>query len=416
MTGRGQVDSETEIRLPRTTEESARERLRAPEPRATYTEVVVVSERGVTEPGLEAVLVASGWVPVPVRPGELRRWLRRSLDAPSLIVLDLDVADARVTAAVRDAEAAFGALVPPVILVTADEDESRLAGAFRSGVKDVLSRPAPTALLRVKLSHWVKPRSRPVELGGMTVDRTLGRGGMSVVYRATTREGASVALKVVDDGAAAQDPELLARFVREAETLATLGGDGAPALHGSGREGRFYYLAMALLEGEPLDARLARAPLDDAEVEALLAKLARALESMHARGIIHRDVKPANVIVAPDGTPRLIDFGLAKPIEEPAPGKKAILGTPAYVSPEVARGAGATPASDAFSLGMTALTAALGRTPVEGTPFRILCDLAQDVVPDARKLLAGRSPALVTKLAGLLEPRPEHRMTLASLA
>ena len=156
----------------------------------------------------------------------------------------------------------------------------------------------------------------------------LGAGGMGEVYRARdTQLNRDVAIKVLPELFAA-DRERLARFTREAQTLAALNHPNIAHIHGL--EGtarrRPRALVMELVEGEDLSALIARGPIPLAEALPIARQIADALEAAHEQGIVHRDLKPANVKVRPDGTVKVLDFGLAKamdPVEAGGPAKPA---------------------------------------------------------------------------------------------
>lgn len=139
----------------------------------------------------------------------------------------------------------------------------------------------------------------------------LGEGGMGAVYRAhDTKLGRDVALKVLPD-AFASDPERIARFEREARTLAALNHPNVAQICGFETSGTIHALAMELVPGPDLAARLAAGPLSIADTLAVARQIALALEAAHEQGIVHRDLKPANVKVRDDGAVKVLDFGLA---------------------------------------------------------------------------------------------------------
>jgi eukaryotic-like serine/threonine-protein kinase len=204
------------------------------------------------------------------------------------------------------------------------------------------------------------------------VTAPIGEGGMGQVYQARdTKLNRDVALKVLPDSLA-HDPERLARFTREAQTLASLNHPNIAHIHGLEESGGVRALVMELVQGEDLSQRTARGaiPLDQA---LLIAKqIAEALEAAHEQGIVHRDLKPANIRVRADGTVKVLDFGLAKATEASAFGHQAtravsesptittpamtqagmILGTAAYMSPEQAAGAPVDRRADIWSYGV----------------------------------------------------------------
>src|SRR6185503_9174904 len=143
----------------------------------------------------------------------------------------------------------------------------------------------------------------------------IGEGGMGVVWRATdTSLGRDAAIKILPDVFAA-DPERLARFEREAKLLASLNHPNIAAVYGLHAVEGVRFLAMEMVKGEDIAARPERGPLAVDDALALSRQIAEALEVAHEQGIIHRDLKPANVRITPDGTVKVLDFGLAKGFE-----------------------------------------------------------------------------------------------------
>jgi hypothetical protein len=196
----------------------------------------------------------------------------------------------------------------------------------------------------------------------------IGEGGMGVVWRAEdTTLGRDVAIKVLPP-AVAQDAERLARFEREAKLLASLQHPNIAVIHGLHADGDVRFLAMELIEGEDLSARLSRGAMTTADSLAIARQVAEALEVAHEQGIVHRDLKPANIQRLPDGQIKVLDFGLAKAFQpDPASGGSSaslsptitslgtvdgmLLGTAAYMSPEQARGRPVDKRADVWSFG-----------------------------------------------------------------
>ena len=149
-------------------------------------------------------------------------------------------------------------------------------------------------------------------LGVYEITAPIGEGGMGQVYRATdTTLGRQVAIKILPDAFAA-DPERLARFEREAKTLASLNHPHIAAIYGFEKSSGVHALVMELVEGEDLSQRIARGAIPIDEALPIAKQIAEALEAAHEQGIVHRDLKPANIKVRPDGTVKVLDFGLAK--------------------------------------------------------------------------------------------------------
>ena len=204
-------------------------------------------------------------------------------------------------------------------------------------------------------------------IGPYEMVAAIGAGGMGEVYRARdTRLKRDVALKILPESFAT-DPERLARFQREAEVLASLNHPNIAAIHGLEESNGARALVMELVEGETLAERITRGPIPLEDALPIARQIAEALEAAHERGIIHRDLKPANIKVRPDGTVKVLDFGLAKLAETSASsssdaslsptitspammtGIGVLLGTAAYMSPEQARGKPADKRSDVWA-------------------------------------------------------------------
>ena len=237
------------------------------------------------------------------------------------------------------------------------------------------------------------PLQSGTRIGVYEVLTAIGAGGMGEVYRARdTKLNRDVALKILPELFAA-DADRLARFMREAQTLASLNHPNIAAIYGieespspsSGQTG-IRALIMELVEGEDLSERVARGPIPLDEAVAVAKQMADALAAAHEQGIIHRDLKPANVKVRPDGTVKVLDFGLAKAME-PAAGSSPIasqsptlttpalagmmtgvgmiLGTAAYMSPEQARGRAVDKRTDIWAFGCVLYEMLSGRRPFE---------------------------------------------------
>jgi len=216
-------------------------------------------------------------------------------------------------------------------------------------------------------------------LGPYEILSPLGSGGMGEVYRARdSRLEREVALKLIS-GAMATDPERRSRFVREARLLAALQHHNVAAIHAIEEQDGTLFLVLELVEGRTLDAILAGGPLPLAEALDVARQVGEALEAVHGRGIIHRDLKPSNVRLTPDGVVKVLDFGLGKSVSEARPEVSttatttlgltrvgAVLGTPAYMSPEQARGRPAGPPADVWSLGCLLYEMLAGRRAFGG--------------------------------------------------
>ncbi|HET9197254.1 MAG TPA: serine/threonine-protein kinase [Solirubrobacterales bacterium] len=183
------------------------------------------------------------------------------------------------------------------------------------------------------------------------LERTLGRGGMAAVWLGHDEVlDRPVAVKVLAD-TIASDPDFVTRFRREATTVAGLSHPNLAGVYDFSEEGERPYLVMQLVPGENLAARLERG--ESIDRGKLARELLEALDHIHRAGILHRDVKPANVILEPDGTAKLIDFGIARPRDATAlTSTGLVLGTERYAAPEVMEGRPASERSDLYSLGV----------------------------------------------------------------
>lgn len=234
----------------------------------------------------------------------------------------------------------------------------------------------------------------PAQIGPYRIERELARGGMGVVYLARdTRLGRAVAIKALPDDVAA-DPDRLARFEREAKVLASLNHPNIAGIYGVEESGGRRYLALEHVEGETLAARLARGPLPLAEAVEISLQIAAGVEAAHENGVIHRDLKPGNVMITPGDHVKVLDFGLAKgrdaaesdrdllansptltespvlpqspTLHSPATLPGVILGTAAYLSPEQARGRAVDRRTDIWSFGCVLYECLTGKRAFEG--------------------------------------------------
>ena len=220
-------------------------------------------------------------------------------------------------------------------------------------------------------------------LGVFQLIDLLGEGGMGEVYRARdTKLDRDVAIKVLPESFA-KDTERLARFTREAKTLASLNHPNIGAIYGLEESAGVTALVMELVEGADLSQRIAKGAIPLDEALPIAKQIAEAFEAAHEQGIIHRDLKPANVKVRPDGTVKVLDFGLAKAMEPTAGSSPSlsmsptittpamtqagmILGTAAYMSPEQARGKTVDKRADIWAFGAVLFEMLMGKRAFPG--------------------------------------------------
>jgi serine/threonine protein kinase, bacterial len=204
--------------------------------------------------------------------------------------------------------------------------------------------------------------------GRYRVDATIATGGMSTVYRGLdVRLDRPVALKVMDSRYSG-DQQFLARFQREARAVARLKDPGLVAVYDQGFDGRHPFLVMELVEGGTLRELLVeRGPMPPHAVAAVLAPVLSGLAVAHDAGLVHRDVKPENVLISDDGDVKIADFGLVRAVAEAKiTSTSVILGTAAYLSPEQVSTGDASPRSDVYAVGILTYELLTGSTPFSG--------------------------------------------------
>lgn len=256
--------------------------------------------------------------------------------------------------------------------------------------------------------------------GRYAIEEVLGQGGFGVVYRATHLAlGQPVALKFLS-ASWANSAEIRARFQREAFTLARLRHPGIVAVHDFGEVDGCLFLAMELVDGETLASSLPRdRPLPDARVAAVLDQICEVLAVAHAAGVVHRDLKPDNVMLS-GGRVKLLDFGLALTVEPGAARltrTHAIQGTPTYMSPEQCRGRDVGPATDVYALGVMLYELLTGRPPFDGSAVLELMTQHTFVDPPPMHEVGFRRavhPGLEALARSALAKRAEDRPSVAA--
>ena len=263
-------------------------------------------------------------------------------------------------------------------------------------------------------------------LGPYEVVSALGAGGMGEVYRARdTRLGREIALKALPEGVAS-DPGRLKRFEREARATAALSHANVITVFDVGSEDGRAFVVTEILDGTTLGARLRRGPLPVREALSLAAQAARGLAAAHAKGIVHRDVKPENLFLTTSGTLKVLDFGLAslhsgdpthsaETTDSNPTGPGSVLGTVSYMSPEQAKGLSIDPRSDLFSLGVVLHEMLSGRHPFKRTSSaETVSAILRDEPPDLATLERSVPGAVEQLVSRCLEKRPEDRFQTAS--
>jgi Tol biopolymer transport system component len=262
-------------------------------------------------------------------------------------------------------------------------------------------------------------------LGAYEVTSLIGEGGMGQVYRATdTKLKRQVAIKILPPSLAA-DPDRLARFQREAEVLASLNHPNIAHIHGLEESDGGTSLVMELVEGDDLSRRLSRGAIPLDEVLLIAKQIADALEAAHEHGVIHRDLKPANIKIGPDGTVKVLDFGLAKAI---APGGASadvlnsptltarntqagmILGTAAYMAPEQARGRAVDRRADIWAFGAVLFEMLTGKRAFPGEDITDTLAAVVRAEPEWSLVPRDVPPTLIVYLRRCLQKDPKQRI------
>ncbi|HYN89533.1 MAG TPA: serine/threonine-protein kinase, partial [Ardenticatenaceae bacterium] len=204
-------------------------------------------------------------------------------------------------------------------------------------------------------------------LGKYQVQEKLGQGGMGAVYKAYDPDlDRTAAVKILPPGLAT-DPHFLERFRLEARAVARLDHPNIAAVFAAGEENGVYYLVMEYIQGGSLADLIRReSPVPVERTLELLEQAARALDYAHARGIVHRDIKPNNILIDGEGCAQLVDFGLVKVSEVSLTVAGQIFGTPAYMAPEQIEGNDVGPPADIYALGVVAYEMLAGKVPFQG--------------------------------------------------
>src|SRR5438477_1115568 len=253
------------------------------------------------------------------------------------------------------------------------------AGHHGSSAENVQTNDTNAAPHSKKAEHLVEMLG---ELGDYELVEEVGRGGQGVVFRARQKSlNRTVALKVISLGQWASKAHVK-RFRREAEAAASLDHPSIVPIYEIGERDGSCYFSMKLVEGGPLDKVAEREQMSPRRAAEVIARLARTLHYAHERGVLHRDIKPGNILIDRKGDPHLTDFGLARVVETESTVTRTTeaLGTPSYMAPEQAKGnkTRVTSATDVYGLGAVLYQLITGRPPFAGgttfETFRLVLD------------------------------------------
>ena len=232
-------------------------------------------------------------------------------------------------------------------------------------------------LTSAKTAMAPRPQGEREDLVGKTLDHfevldELGSGGMGTVYRALDRSlERFVALKVLNGSEAIKQKRIIQAFTHEARAQARINHPGVATIYYVGHHGEMTYLAMELVPGISLEARIQQGALTFGEVISVGLQVVRALREANARGVVHRDIKPGNIMLTQNGRVTVTDFGLSKTEKGglEITGSHSITGTPYYIAPEQARGSTTDFRADIYSLGATLYHLAFRKPPFDGSNF-----------------------------------------------
>jgi tRNA A-37 threonylcarbamoyl transferase component Bud32 len=258
------------------------------------------------------------------------------------------------------------------------------------------------------------------ELGAYRIVAKIGEGGMSEVYKGRhVTLGHEVAIKVLSANLS-QQGNARRRFIKEAKAVSKLRHPNIARVYHFNQEGGRYYMVMELVEGTTLRQRLdklavTRRRMSQEEVLQIISQLASALDYAHQQGMIHRDVKPSNILLTPDNTAVLTDFGIAKIIADTVQTTEgAILGTPTYMAPEQATSKRVRPQSDVYSLGIVLYELVTGKVPFESdTTLSTILQHMREPPPPPSRYNKGLKPAVEQVILKALEKAPQDRFACA---
>ncbi len=262
----------------------------------------------------------------------------------------------------------------------------------------------------------VPPAPGPASLSAALTARydllgELGRGGMGIVYRARDREtGEIVALKVLKPEIAA-DESAMERFKNELRLARKITHKNVCRIHEFSRAGSAAYISMEYVEGDSLRSILSRSEgLRVGKGIQIVQQICAGLREAHAQGVVHRDLKPENILIARDGTVKVMDFGVARSLEGGMTKAGALVGTPAYMSPEQAEGKPADPRSDIYALGLVLYEMLTGATAFRGdTPFSVALKQIHEMPPPPRQLEPALPVHIERAILKCLEKAPAKR-------
>jgi hypothetical protein len=250
-----------------------------------------------------------------------------------------------------------------------------------------------------------------LDLGNYHILEEIGRGGMATVFRAMDLGSShEVAIKILSPYVA-QEPKFKARFEQEIKLLLKLQHPNIVPVLDYGEIGDYSYIVMPFLTSGTLSQRLTQGPLPLKAAADVIHQISQALDYAHARGVVHRDLKPSNIMISDDGQALLTDFGFARVADNSLSlTGSALIGTPAYMSPEQCRGEDATPLSDQYALGVILYQMTTGTLPYEAeTPMGVVIMHATEPIPSPRNVVPDLPEDVEMVILKALEKDPKNR-------
>jgi serine/threonine protein kinase len=379
---------------------------------------VVVDDDGVALAMMTSSLRKRGYHVVSY--GDPREAVKQvAIDLPAAVITDMRMPHMSGLDVVREVRERLGTQAPPVIVISANDEEEHLSEAFRLGASDYLLKPVSEAELGVKLERALKPSEKrpgfdsvPEKIGPWKVHECIGRGGTACVFSAT-RPGdpTTYALKVVWPHLLSSTETLL-RFRREIDTLSELDHPRLVKFIESGRHGDWFYYVMHHVAGGSLRQRVRdRGPLTAEDALRVIEQVAEPLGYLHARGLVHRDVKPGNIYYDRHDEAVLGDFGLARRLPDRGITLSSeFIGTPLYLAPEVFRSPEFDATVDLYALGVSAFEALLGRAPLSASDsMGLIGRIIDHGLPSPRDLVPGLPEDLYILLERLMARLPAAR-------
>jgi CheY-like chemotaxis protein len=368
-------------------------------------------------------------------------------EAPALLLTDLEMPGIHGVEVVRQARQHFSEARLPILVISAHDEEAAILDAYDAGATDYLVKPVSVGELAAKVGRCLRQRrfraapeppqdllaliDQPywdlhLESGGLwefdrfVIVRLLGRGGSGLVFEAREKEtGRTVALKLLDPNAAVE-PEQLLRFLRERRVMGGMEHPNIVDFYDVGCCRGAYFFSMEYVPGGSVDDLVERAgPLAPPVAARIALSIAQALAHIHGLGLVHRDVKPGNILLDATGAAKLTDFGLAKAAcESDITNGQDIVGTLAYMAPELLCGGAPSVASDLYALGVTLATLIAGENPfaTEEETGHIIGRILHGAPTWDAAALAQRAPSLGLLAASLMALRPAERPHSAAQA